>query len=340
MTGFAAVPAAGNAASAEASTPPAPSNRVWEADLGDLGADAYRRAVAALLASFEERQERRLVPGEKGRVGLKVYADSGPGLATPAALIHAVVAALQERGFRRENIFLIGLHSGRLRASGFLPPLSEGGSDFQGLRVKALDSGHFYDADWYYDSPLPSRIDALGMTVGDRDSGTQLAADSDERKSFLPLPLLLDVDFWINLPVYTDHPVLGINGALVNATLWNASNTLRFFRSPATAPAAVAEMAAIPELRGGWVVNLVSLERYQFIGGPYFNSLYTRGEPKLWLSDNPVLLDALMQERINAGRTAAGFRPLREDLRLLDYARQLGLGNASVERIEWIRPLN
>ena len=60
--------------------------------------------------------------------------------------------------------------------------------------------------------------------------------DANERKSYLPMPLMHEVDFWINLPCYSDHPTLGVNGALINATMWNASNTTRFLRSPASAP--------------------------------------------------------------------------------------------------------
>jgi hypothetical protein len=133
--------------------------------------------------------------------------------------------------------------------------------------------------------------------------------------------------------------VLGINGALVNATLWNASNTQRFFRSPANAPAAVAEMAAIPELREGWRFTIVSLECYQYIGGPLFHSLYTRSEPKLWLSADPVLLDALMLERFNVARKHDGFLPLMDDdRRLLEYSERLGLGSAQPKTVQWRRP--
>jgi hypothetical protein len=133
---------------------------------------------------------------------------------------------------------------------------------------------------WFYDSPLPQRFDPIFMPSRRRRACPTTSTVDEDRKSFLATPLFLDADFWINLPVYTDHPMLGVNGALVNATLWNASNTARFFRSPANAPAAVAEMSAIPELRETWMFTLVSLEHYQFIGGPYFNSLYTVSEPR------------------------------------------------------------
>jgi hypothetical protein len=75
--------------------------------------------------------------------------------------------------------------------------------------------------------------------------------------------------------------------------------------------------------------TILSLEHYQFIGGPVFNSLYTLSEPRLWVSDNPVLLDALLRDRINAGRAEAGFRELPSTLRLLLYGQQVGLGVAN-----------
>jgi hypothetical protein len=124
---------------------------------------------------------------------------------------------------------------------------------------------------------------------------------------------------------------LGINGALVNATLWNASNTARFFRSPANAPAAVAEMSAIPELRETWMFTLASLQHYQFIGGPFFNSLYTVSEPILWLSTDPVMMDSLARDRINGHRKRSGFEPVNEEIRTLEFAETLGVGSTKTQ---------
>ncbi|MEI6105583.1 MAG: DUF362 domain-containing protein [Opitutae bacterium] len=319
-----------------AAAKPAPSAAVWEHRLVDFSDADYRYAVEQLLQDFEQTTKHPLVPGPKKKVGLKIYADSGPGLATPFGLVRALIVALEKRGFASENIFLVGLNPLRLRLTGYLPSFSSGVVPFPGHPVYVLESGKFYDPTWFYDSPLPSRFDPVinDRAVEAAAGGKSTTTTEEDRKSFLATPLFLDADFWINLPVYTDHPVLGVNGALVNATLWNASNTFRFFKSPATAPAAVAEMSAIPELREGWALNIVSLQLYQFIGGPYFNSLYTNSEPRLLMSSDPVILDALMLKKLNAARKKAGFEPISDDeARMLDFAQQLGVGSNDISNV-------
>ncbi len=311
--------------------PPPPI--VWEARLGEFDRADYTAAVEKLFTKIETAAGRKIVPLEKHKVGLKIYAESGAGLATPIPLTQAVIAALERRGYAAGDIFLVGLNQQRLAQTGYLPSLVTGHSSFDGHKIYVLESGRFYDPMWFYDSPLPSRFDPVLLPK----NWTHARADpklDEERKSFLATPLFLDTDFWINLPVYTDHPALGVNGALVNATLWNASNTARFFDSGGSAPAAVAEMAAIPELRQTWGFTLVSLERWQFIGGPWFNSLYTRSEPRLWLSADPVLLDALMLDRINAARVADGFKPVSDEIRLLEFAATLGLGTQKTAGVQ------
>ncbi|MBP8256243.1 MAG: DUF362 domain-containing protein [Opitutaceae bacterium] len=307
--------------------PPAPLLPVWETALQNFDQAIYDREVERLFVQFEASTGRRIQPGVKKKVGLKIYADSGQGLATPHALVHAVISALERRGFEAANIFLVGLNQLRLRLTGFLPSLATGETAYKGHPVFVLESGRFFDPVWFYDSPLPNRFDpvlAEKQVEGvDANSSTE-----QDRKSFLATPLFLDADFWINLPVFTDHPILGVNGALVNATLWNASNTARFFRSPANAPAAVAEMSAIPELRATWAFTIASLERYQFIGGPYFNSLYTVSEPRLWLSADPVAMDSLALEKINTWRKRSGFQPITDEIRTLEFAEILGVGTA------------
>lgn len=313
-----------------------PQEPVWQARLGSFTEDDYAAQVEALFNVFETAHGRKLVPGAKKRVGLKIYADSGPGMATPVPLTKAVIAALKRRGFENQNIFLVGLNALRLRMTGYLPSLVSGETPFLGNPVYVLESGRFYDPVWFYDSPLPQRFDPIFAAKQTQDVANSSTKDED-RKSFLATPLFLDADFWINMPVYTDHSTLGVNGALVNATLWNASNTARFFRSPANAPAAVAEMSAIPELRETWVFTLASLQHYQFIGGPFFNSLYTVSEPVIWLSRDPVMMDALMRDRMNAHRRQSGFQPIDEEIRTLEFAETLGVGSTATKEARIVR---
>jgi len=323
---------------AAVATPAAARDPVWQARLTDFSQADYEHAVDVLISSFETATHHTLAPGPKKRVGLKIYTDSGPGMATPVPLVKAVIEALRKRGFQNKNIFLVGLNQLRLRMTGYLPSLVTGSTPFVGNPVYVLESNRYYDPVWFYDSPLPERFDpifAAHQTEGVPNNSTK----DDDRKSFLATPLFLDADFWINLPVYTDHPVLGVNGALVNATLWNASNTARFFRSPATAPAAVAEMSAIPELRQTWVFTIASLEHFQFIGGPFFNSLYSRSEPLVWLSADPVILDSLMRDRIDRWRLKEGFEGISEEIRTLEFAETLGVGSTRIKTVHII-PVN
>ena len=81
------------------------------------------------------------------------------------------------------------------------------------------------------------------------------------------MPLLFGCDFWINLAVCMDDPILGLDGALANASIWNVSNQWRFLLEPSTASVAVAEILAIPEVNERLIVSILSLESYQFIGG-------------------------------------------------------------------------
>ena len=308
----------------------APTEPVWQAHLQGFDDKDYDAEVEKLISAYEKASGHKIVPGAKKKVGLKIYSDSGPGMATPTALVKGVISALERRGYANNKIFLVGLNQLRLRMTGYLPSLVTGDTQFKGNPVFVLESNRYYDPVWFYDSPLPERFDpifAAHQTEGVPNTSTK----EEDRKSFLATPLFLDTDFWINLPVYTDHQVLGVNGALVNATLWNASNTARFFRSPATAPAAVAEMSAIPELRQTWLFTIASLEHYQYIGGPFFNSLYTKSEPLIWLGTDPVMLDALMRARINLARRREGFEPISDEIRTLEFAETLGVGSTLIK---------
>jgi hypothetical protein len=293
----------------------------------------YQTAVNALVADFEKRTGKTLAPGKYRKAGLKVMTGVA-GLTTQPGLVRAVINALVARGFKPGELFIIDQNESRLRDAGFLPPLgSDADNTFAGVPVLVLNSGRYYDAKWNYDSPLPAPDSLVQAAQRQQYEWKVITTD---RLSLLPVPLMLGLDFWINLPVGVDQPSLGLVGALANGSLYASSNTARFLQSTETGAVAVAEIAAVPELVRGWVFSILSLEQYQYLGGPRFNSQYTQSEPTLLLSANPVVLDAFLWGRMNWWRKDDNM-PQIDKPSFLDYAKQLDLGDYESNRIFLVR---
>ena len=306
---------------------------IWEVKINDFSAD-YPKGVEALLSNYEKELKQPLRPAKLGRVGLKINTRGGRGLTTPKNLLRALIATLEARGFARELIYIVDYSAHRMKASDYALEMKDGGLFFEGCPVIALDRYKHFEPGWYYDSPLPR----LARTKIYQDNtellGSFERADPESRKSFLPIPLMFEMDFWINLAVCTDDPVLGVDGALANASLWNISNHRRFLVNPSTAAVAVAEVLAVPELNKAIEFHMISLETYQFIGGPSFNSLYSDSAPYIWMSKDPVALDSLLIDLINRDRRANGFDEIGLPNLQLVFAADIGLGCYEKELIK------
>ena len=274
-----------------------PRSLLLERQLEDFSDATYAKATEDLIAGFESRTGVALKPGERRRCAIKLSTQSGAGLSTPKALVRAVADALVRRGFARENLFLCDAAAAPLRQSGFLPARGDIDPRFEGLLVRAWDAearSWAGDRRLAYENPVPPQ------------PGIPIPEWQDPRVSLLPRPLFDEVDFWIQLPVISDSPDLGVRGALACASLGNATNAERFTGNPRNAAMAAVEMCAAPELDRRRVLNLVSLERYQIRGGPLFDAGWCRSEKLLYASANAVILDYLAFSKIRARRSTEG----------------------------------
>lgn len=298
---------------------------VFHSQIKSEAKNPYAEPVKLFFAEFEKLSKKQIKPAEKKKVGLKVYTNSGAGLSTPIDLAESVISELIARGYKRSDIYIVDMNKMRLREAGFLPTYAQmrkgEKENFKGAKVVDIDSGKYFHDKWFYDNPLLPKAMSY-------DKDFDAKATKEGRKSYLPIPLFLTVDFWINLPVALDLEGVGVSGALANMTIWNMSNNERFFASPANAPIAVAEVAAIPELQDSLLFTIFTFEQVQYVGGPVFNANYTAHSKDIYLSQNPVYLDFLALEYINLQRSAKGFQ-LITNPPILDYAKQMGLGDFS-----------
>ena len=278
-----------------------PKLLVIEQKLGGFGDQDYAAAVERTLGEFEGRTGTSLRPAGLRRCGLKLSSESGAGLATPKPLVRAIAAALMRRGFAQDAITLCDAKADNLRQAGFLPALATQSQTFEGFPIAAWDR---FASDWAKESQLRYENQVLPRP------GAQDVPWGDARVSVLPKTLIDEVDFWINLPVLSDSKALGVHGAMASASLGNMVNSDRFLENPFNASKAAVEVCAIPKLAKRNVLTILSLERYQVLGGPAFDASWSRSEQTLLSSANPVIIDFIGLQKINAGRIAKGIEAI------------------------------
>ena len=309
------------------------SSNVFEVSVPEFTGENYARAVSALFRSYESASGKKITRGEKGKVGLKVYTNSGAGLSTPLPLVDAVIDQLVRRGYKPADITIVDMSRRKLRECGFLPKVSQvraGAPDnYKGVNVVDIESGKYFDARWFYDNPLSPKTVRKGV-VSD-------IYNPELRKSYLPVPLFLTVDFWINLPMITDMEGLGVCASIGNASIWNMSNNDRFLKSPANASMAAAEVCSIPELKDSNLFTILTLEKGQFVGGAIFNSRCTFSESTILMSSNPVALDYIAWEIINHYRAHFNFEKIEPMPALLNYCKELQIGDWSPAKVKRVR---
>lgn len=321
-------------------SPPSPdlNNFVFQSQLKDFSKLSYRKIISSFFLSYEQISLKKITPQNKQKVGLKIYSNSGVGHATPKNLLDAVIDELVSRGWKKENIFIVDLDRRKLRDAAFLPSLSDLQNkipdSYNGSPVIDLNSENYYHKNWFYDNPLMPRVSKYSPEF----TGFASGEDRELRKSYLPVPLFLMVDFWINLPVITDLEGLGISAALANMTIWNMSNSERFLKTPSNTPIAVAEVAAIPELHDSNIFSIISFEQVQYVGGTVFNSACCSSENLILMSKNPNVLDYIAFEFINRARTSNGFKPISPQPPIFDYAKQMQLGDWNPSNVKFIQP--
>ena len=125
----------------------------------------------------------------------------------------------------------------------------------------------------------------------------------------------------------------GIDAAAANMSLGAIDNYRRFLEKPTLAPAAAAEILAIPEIWGKRLFSIVDLSEFQFARGGRFDAEFIGRDPKLLFGENPFAVDFFVLRRLTEARTRGGFSSRKpKEVLLFRYARELGLGDVGRSR--------
>lgn len=258
------------------------------------------------------------------RVGLKVSATGAPVSSTHLAVVKAVAEGITAAGVPADHIIIWDQTQrdlDRANLSSLAPP----------FRVLGTDRAGGYSGDALITVPIMGKL-----IVGDRDF-TAGKAEQISSRSHLSSILANKVDKVIHIPALADSVFSGVSGALSGMVLDNLDNWRRLARAPQFGDPFLPEVYADPRIGGKVVLTILDALRPQYAGGPFPGAGYNVNYGAIFVSRDPVALDALGRRLLDGFRRDAGFPPLAKYTSWLNTAEMMGLGFSSEDKIKNIR---
>jgi len=228
-----------------------------------------------------EAWSRLVRPGDK--VGLKVNALGGRGLASNLQLVEAICERLQEAGIKAVDIVVWDHDTDEMERAGFR--IAMGGSGVQCFGTDRVD----------YEQEL--------VTHG--SVGSRLSRILTQRSNVL-----------INLPVLKDHDGAGVTIALKN--MYGVIHNPNKYHPNGCNPY-IADLNMLPEIRSRMRLTICDATTAQYEGGPGYKPEYSWKQNALLVSQDPVALDYTGWQTIERKRAEKGLKTLEAEGRAPHY---------------------
>lgn len=300
---------------------------------------AYEMLAGAMLsltgaATLAEAWLMFVQPHEK--IGLKLNPIGGKLLSSSHEVVESVIEQLLEAGIPKENIVLWDRREFQLHEAGFTPEAYPGiaitgtekrdadGSFYN--REGKLYSEEMIDKDWYYYADVEGDYDDYTLPYmvnkGKHSYFTKIC--TRELDKIINIPILKNAGASITLCLKNLGYGVTTNTGRLHAQLWGETS---------------AEVCCFPPVRDKTVLNVVDGLRGCYQGGPGANPQYICNYNTLLLGTDPVAVDRIGYGIVLNKRIAEGVQEQDSPRgrHFIEYAAELGLGEADPDKIELVK---
>src|SRR5262249_51164474 len=219
------------------------------------------------------------------------------------AVVLSIIDGLRQTGLPPEDIVVFDRYRAQFLRAGYrdiLPPGVRWDAAVEDFDDVQLDIAG-YDPDVFVELPLVAK--------GKHDPN-----DLRARRSHVALIVTKKVNKIINVPVLKDHGTGGVTLALKNMPHGLVNNVARSHTGPFLNACGqfIPAVASFPAIRSKVVLHILDGLRAVYEGGPSAQARYTWERKTLSFATDPVAIDRLGWEVIDAKRKEMGLTPIAE----------------------------